>query len=436
MSNVNITNTNNTVQPTIILNTVSVVTSETQVDVTNPVTNVVEVIHIGPQGTQGIQGIQGETGLTITDLFVYRGSNTWSTTGSLQISSSLIISQSVTGLSGFTGSLLGTASWAHSASQAISSSHYAETDPIFVAKSASLATTGSNTFRGTQIISGSGQTTILQVHAANSEPWAFGIYNDSYSSTTQGLAGWIDVTGEANIGTEVDKPIRIYTSASYNNPTLIISSSGVTVGAGGITGSLFGTASWARNAVTASYILSSNVSGPNGFDSVNYASSAGSADAVANPLTQDLQIRGLLSNQILVSDLENIVSTVTTSTGNVINGTLGNGLSIGSLCYLDYNTPAWELVDQTTNSATKLLAICTDTDTGYFLLDGKITLDSSYVGGTLQVGAPIYLSGSGQFTANVASLTTGYVRLVGHLLHRSGANYILNFRPDHTWIEL
>ncbi len=43
----------------------------------------------------------------------------------------------------FTGSLLGTASY------------YQETDPIFVAKSASLATTGSNTFIGDQVVSGS-----------------------------------------------------------------------------------------------------------------------------------------------------------------------------------------------------------------------------------------------------------------------------------------
>ncbi len=55
----------------------------------------------------------------------------------------------------FTGSLLGTASWADSASQALTASYYQETDPIFVAKSASLATTGSNTFVGNQVVSGS-----------------------------------------------------------------------------------------------------------------------------------------------------------------------------------------------------------------------------------------------------------------------------------------
>jgi len=55
----------------------------------------------------------------------------------------------------FTGSLLGTSSWAESASQARSASFYQETDPVFVAKSASLATTGSNVFVGNQTITGS-----------------------------------------------------------------------------------------------------------------------------------------------------------------------------------------------------------------------------------------------------------------------------------------
>jgi hypothetical protein len=156
----------------------------------------------------------------------------------------------------FTGSLIGTSSWAVSASQALSSSFYQETDPIFTARSSSLATTGSNIFRGNQVISGSGINTILQVHGANAEPWAFGIYNDTYNPTQSVLAGFVDNTGEASIGTEVNKPLYIYTNANYASPTLTISSSGVTVGTGGITGSLFGTASWAINALTASHINS------------------------------------------------------------------------------------------------------------------------------------------------------------------------------------
>jgi hypothetical protein len=207
-----------------------------------------------------------------------------------------------------------------------------------------------------------------------------------------------------------------------------------------LTSSLFGTASWAYSAsqaTTASYILSSNVYGPNGFDSVNYASSAGSADAVADPLAQNLQIRGLLSTRIALTDLQGMLTDLYANAGNVVEGTVGTSVVRGNLCYLDYNTPAWELVGQGNNSSTNLLAICVEATTGYFLLDGKITLDNAFIGGTLRQGYPVYLSGSGLFTTDVTTLTTGYVRIVGHLLDTDGGgNWLLNFRPDHTWIEL
>jgi len=62
--------------------------------------------------------------------------------------------------SGFAiASLGGVANTALSASYATSASYYAETDPVFVAKSASLATTGSNIFRGNQTVTGSLFTT-------------------------------------------------------------------------------------------------------------------------------------------------------------------------------------------------------------------------------------------------------------------------------------
>jgi len=63
---------------------------------------------------------------------------------------------------GSTGGTTGTAlssSYALFAEYANTASFYAETDPIFVAKSASLATTGSNVFRGNQIVTGSLFTT-------------------------------------------------------------------------------------------------------------------------------------------------------------------------------------------------------------------------------------------------------------------------------------
>lgn len=108
----------------------------------------------------------------------------------------------------FTGLLYGTASWSNNS---VTSSYYQETDPIFVAKSASLATTGSNIFKGNQTISGSiylnsgsvinstGADIIIKAGVGNNAGVA--LYNNSF---TQYLA--VDDTGSyANKFTVADK---------------------------------------------------------------------------------------------------------------------------------------------------------------------------------------------------------------------------------------
>lgn len=81
-------------------------------------------------------------------------------------SPSLIDGSSISGSLFITGSiytslppniigLYGTASYAVTASYALNGGSGTETDPIFIAKSASLATTGSNLFIGDQSITGS-----------------------------------------------------------------------------------------------------------------------------------------------------------------------------------------------------------------------------------------------------------------------------------------
>jgi len=242
----------------------------------------------------------------------------------------------------FTGSLFGTASWAK---------NYNETDPIFTAVSGTLATTGSNTFRGNQIISGSGINTILQVHGANAEPWAFGIYNDTYNPSQSVLAGFIDNTGEASIGTEVNKPLYIYTNANYSNPTLIISSSGVTIDNtltvnNGITGSLQGTASWANNALTSSFITSSNIYGPFGSNSVisaSYALSASHASVASSvtTLNQNVTISGSLTvtDNFTVLGSASITyiseSTLNIGTNLITVNTINPGARFGGLAVID-----------------------------------------------------------------------------------------------------
>jgi hypothetical protein len=243
-----------------------------------------------------------------------------------------IIATSFTG--SFTGSLFGTASWAQSASQALTASFYQETDPIFTAVSASLATTGSNNFDGNQSITGS--LTIsgglglvasdingnsldvnnrwLTTNNSISVDWGNRILIDSTTSTTASLdwenkilikyngsdyvpvINWNDQTLIANDGitthlnwsnpsyiglpsiTEspitnvlgIDGSGRLFYTASdaiggggggsafpYTGSAIISGSlvvTGSTISTLGFTGSLFGTASWAQNAITASFL--------------------------------------------------------------------------------------------------------------------------------------------------------------------------------------
>ena len=135
-------------------------------------------------------------------------------TGSAIISGSLSVTGSVSSTGGFTGSLQGTASYATqalSSSYAISSSYsysstsasyYQEVDPVFVSKSASLATTGSNVFIGNQTITGSintsgsntliGSTTLTGSLNISGSTTQIG-NNNLYGNTT--LSGSIIISG-------------------------------------------------------------------------------------------------------------------------------------------------------------------------------------------------------------------------------------------------
>lgn len=95
---------NNTVRSEITYNNVTVVTTDNQINVTQPVTNVVEVISPGPMGPSGYSGP-----------FIDVGNNTYATIYDIEITGSLsagptIISGSLTITEG--SLLFGTASWA------------------------------------------------------------------------------------------------------------------------------------------------------------------------------------------------------------------------------------------------------------------------------------------------------------------------------------
>ena len=133
-----------------------------------------------------------------------------------------------------------------SASFASTASYYNETDPVFVAKSASLATTGSNTFNGSQTINGD-----LIVN---------GTASITFLNVTYESASVIYSSGSNQFGDALNDVQTLWGTVDVKTgPVLVTGSLKVS---GGITGSLLGTASYAAQALSSSYAsTASNILG-------------------------------------------------------------------------------------------------------------------------------------------------------------------------------
>jgi hypothetical protein len=198
-----------------------------------------------------------------------------------------LTSISATGFTGsFSGSLIGTASYANNA------------DLLDGLNSTIFATTGSNTFRANQIISGT--LDVIPAGAASTE----------LSVTATGV----------NIGNLVGD-IHLVTGSLRVN--------------GSITGSLLGTASFAtiaQTANTASFVTSSNVFGPNGANSIlssSYALTASFAQngAVSNNLTFGTGLSGSSSTFNGSAAVTVAISGSAALTTNLIPKWTGTGLA-------------------------------------------------------------------------------------------------------------
>jgi len=112
----------------------------------------------------------------------------------------------IASLGGATGTVV-SSSYSLFSTYATTASYYDETDPVFVAKSASLATTGSNTFKGSQLISGSlfvtSSTATLGQFVGNQN----GYVEFSLRNTSTGVSASGDIAVYANDGTISNKYI-------------------------------------------------------------------------------------------------------------------------------------------------------------------------------------------------------------------------------------
>jgi hypothetical protein len=214
-----------------------------------------------------------------------------------------------------------------SASFALTASYYNETDPVFVAKSASLATTGSNTFNGSQTINGD-----LIVNGTAS----IAFLNVTYESASVIYSSGSNQFGDASNDTQT----LWGTVDIKTGPVLVTGSLNVS---GGITGSLLGTASYATNALSSSYALTASfaqnaqtASYYNETDPVFVAKSASLATTGSNIFRGNQTVTGSLfttgSNTLIGSTTLTGSLNITGSTTQIGNNTLlGNTTLSGSI---------------------------------------------------------------------------------------------------------
>jgi hypothetical protein len=164
---------------------------ENPITITQPVTNIVQVVAAGPIGPAGPQGPQGPVG----SIFPYTGSA--AITGSLTVTGSVIATS-------FTGSLLGTASYALNAN--INTSNF--------------ATLGSNTFGGAQTINSDlkvSEGSRIYVDGGNSIPSpGISSYSDPITQLTdQGQYSGETIKGVAGETLDLGQLIYLYTDGYW-----------------------------------------------------------------------------------------------------------------------------------------------------------------------------------------------------------------------------
>jgi hypothetical protein len=408
--------------------------------------------------------LSGTAGITNANL-----ANSSVTVGSTPISLGTTAT-TITGLTSltstaFTGSLLGTASWATNVvNNGVTSVATAGSVSGITLTGGTITSTGTITLGGS--ISGltnsnlSGTAGITNANLANSSI-TLGSTAISLGTTATTIAGLTSVTSTA------------------------------------FTGSLLGTASFATSALSSSFATTASFAS-NGISGLttNFIPKATSATALGNSIIQDtgtnvrisgsLEVTGsLIAGSLIVSGsggqaqvygtlqalsdvivdgnkvwqgkaamssltppVGGIISYVSETdllaytgrqwTGETIGGIAAATVTVGQLCYLR-SAGDWRAADaDILVESTQLLGICLFTATAgnptFMLLKGFVQTDYS-LGGT--AGEPLYIepgtgAGKGYVTPIIPTAPGQFVRIIGHT--HNGTT--IRFNPDNIWIEL
>jgi hypothetical protein len=129
--------------------------------------------------------------------------------------------------------------------------------------------------------------------------------------------------------------------------------------------------------------------------------------------------------------------------GEVITGQLDGAAALFDLVYLETDGK-WHPVTQATADCSKLLGICASTGGGArIILEGSITVNDGTYTDTPSVqlidhGLPIYIreSAGNTMSTNVPTTAGQYVRILGHAYYQNTGTpeyWVMKFRPSNEW---
>jgi hypothetical protein len=369
---------------------------------------------------------------------------------------------SVGSTGGFTGSLLGTSSWATNALTAsflpvgtysITSSWAQSASNAVNARTASFLPVG--TYNITSSWATNALTaSFLPIGTYNiTSSWATNSISSSLASRNLLTASVSSNTITFTKGDGSTFPITINTGSGGGgsigtlqqvteqgaSTTIPITAS--IVSASSFTGSLFGTASWALNVVGGGggggVTINNNVD--------NYLITAtGTANTLngESGLTFDGTTLTVANNAVITAiDVRNDPSTTIgqyapgAHMGRDWPAAGGPALTAGNIVYFSGSSQWTNAQANTTGSSTRVLGVVTDNvDPNEIVLQGTVTINTDLA--TYQVGQPVYLSPltAGKVT-NIPPSSSGHVaRYVGWVVDTSRDQ--IYFNPDFTYIQL
>lgn len=384
-------------------------------------------------------------------------SGSYSITGSLTVSGSstftnigpAIFSGSVTSTSGFTGSLLGTATTASyyggsvvSASYAISASHSQTSTIASLASLAVLATTATT---ASYALTATSASHALNANNAISSSFAStASYFDGVTKITAGtgvsvfpVSGKGDVTVSAAASTTFP-----YTGSAIISGSLTVTGSVLFQGAGtGMAGPYDAIKIDDANFTRQLYDFTAG-SASIDFGNRSLIASTGIPAASWDGTTGVINMN-LYASQRINPSVKSTLYTFNTQAGQILDDSYLDAAVVDyDLVYLG-NDGQWYQVDQTTDSSTKMLGIVRNvfSQTGSVQIEGDVVVSTT--AGSYPVvngagyGAPIYIREGAGTLMSITTPTSGYVRLLGYCYYnQGGTEWIMKFRPSNEWIQL